>query len=220
MDNMPCLKALTLHIGDEKVCMNFCNLDNLIDVFGEPENQFTLPTDERFRIFSFFMYGSWLRAFLLFQDTRIPPYFFESDQYDYSGKEHSVDRGVLAELHFELDVPFSLDELHEPLSIADCGAYKIAIFNDLFAGRLCDEDHIDIFAFMNPNLRRARQSFLFQNIWFGDITEEMKRASFSQGISDLQSRAKKSRWRRLLGDYAEVLDKTKASAKIKGPTKK
>ena len=217
MDNMPCLKALTLHIGDEKVRMDLCSLDNLIDAFGEPENQMVLSSDERFRIFSFFVQGSWLRAFLLFQDRRIPPYFFQAEQYDYKGVEHSIDRGILAELQFELDVPFDLKGLREPLSIAECGSYKVAIFSDLFAGRLCDENHVDIFAFLNPNLRRAKQSFLFQKIWFGELNSEMRQAGLTEEARSFLKQDRKNGWQRLLGDYAEIFV---INPNIKGPTKK
>lgn len=211
------LNGSTLSFGQEKIDLVNCTLDNLTDVFGEPDMAIEYPKDDRYRIYIFYYDGNMIKAFVRF---KIPQMFFCTTCIEKTSiveDDTEIDKGILVELHVELEDFFPLNLLKEPLSIVEDPEGQLAIISQQFAVCLFDKDTVSKMIFVNPQIMSIRKSF-FSALHVGQTTADTylieRQIELRQTLEDMRAeKSKKLSYLDIVKMIAGVLCNPKGSTK-------
>lgn len=160
---LPRLENGVLDLGGPKLSLLNSNLDDLILTLGDPEGLYPLETESRFKIFEFNHPSGKLFAFVFFKDGEAPV------EYEiYPGLEEQ-DRGLLVELHLELDSAIALKKLGKPGRQIQQEHFKFVVFKEICLARLLNQKETDGISFLNPTIiPQPERSFMYAlNFWPG-----------------------------------------------------
>ncbi|MDD5340998.1 MAG: hypothetical protein PHC97_01020 [Patescibacteria group bacterium] len=173
MEGFPRLEEKIVFFGHLGLHLEACNLDILIDLFGEPLEDYSyIETNPRVRILRFNHALGTIYAYVVFTDLdfsnpkKRPVLFPDRD-------DRKVDRGFLVELHLELISPELLRVLGDPVSIINNKPYQFAIVNKICLARMIYKKYFDAVCFINPLvINGVKNSFMFAKIW--PVDEQIK----------------------------------------------
>jgi hypothetical protein len=154
---LPRLEEKNLFFGPFRLSLEKCNLDHLIEIFGEPK--FGGPFyDSNLRMITFdYAYGE-ITAFVAFQDKKA--------NIDFYTKDFDSDRGILAELHLVLHEPGHLKMVQGISQFINNGFCRLAVLDDIRLLRMVSRRRFDAISFINPNLiGGAEDSILYACGW-------------------------------------------------------
>lgn len=160
---LPRVENGILDLGGPKLSLLNSNFDDLVLTLGDPEGFYPLKTESRFKVFEFNHPCGKIFAFVFFQDGEA----LVESEIDPTMEEQ--DRGILVELHLELDAPIPLKKLGKPGRRIQQEQFKFMVFREVCLARLLNQKETDGLGFLNPTIiPQPERSFMFAlNFWPG-----------------------------------------------------